>query len=252
MTKIGFAAILAILTVIFAGTSVCATDLTAKQILKRADESRGNMKGVEWDLQIDSIENDRKQVRKLNVKSRRHDFFALMKEPPKVRGQILLNVDQNMWFASLSVRKPVPVSARQKLVGGASYGDIAATNYAEDYDVASMEDDTVNGEACYVFDLKANKKSVTYDFIKYWVSKKQLIGVKAKYFTVSGKEFKSATFEYHHEVTINGQSRPFISKINILDAFLKGNRTTMIFGEPIVGKIPDSVFNLNLLLMRTI
>ena len=234
------------------GKDVSAANLTAKEILQRADESRGNMKGVEWDLQIDSVESDRQQIRKLTVKSRKHDFFAIIKEPPKVRGQILLSIDQNMWFASLSVRKPVPVSPRQKLLGSASYGDIAATNYAEDYDATALGEETVNGEACYVFDLKANKKSVTYDRIKYWVSKKRYVGVKAIYYTVSGKEFKSATFEYDHEVMLNNKARPFISKIFILDAFLKGNKTTMIFSEPIIGKIPDSVFDLNLLLMRTI
>jgi len=255
MTKTGLVTIISILTVLMlssVGTGAFAADLTPKEILHRADESRGNMEGVEWDLQINSVESDRKQNRRLIVKSRRHDFFAIIKEPPKARGQILLNIDQNMWFASLSVRKPVPVSPRQKLLGGASYGDIAATNYAEDYDATTSGEEMVNGEPCYVFDLKANKKSVTYDRIKYWISKKRFVGVKANYFTVSGKEFKSATFEYNHEVMLNNQPRPFISKIMILDSFLKGNKTTMLFGKPIIGKIPDSVFDLNLLLMRTI
>ena len=169
-----------------------------------------------------------------------------------MRGQILLNIDQNMWFASLSVRKPIPVSPRQRLVGGTSYGDIAATNYAEDYEPTPLQGESVDGEDCYVFDLKANKKSVTYDRIKYWISKSRLVGVKAEYFTVSGKQFKSATFEYEHRVDLNGKERPFISKIHILDSLLENNTTTMIFSEPVLGKIPDSVFDLNLLLMRTI
>jgi len=255
MMKAGLMTIISILTVLMLssiGTGIFAANLTPKEILHRADESRGNMEGVEWDLQINSIESDRKQNRRLNVKSRKHDFFAIIKEPPKARGQILLSIDQNMWFASLKVRKPVPVSPRQKLVGGASYGDIAATNYAEDYDASILGEEIVNGEPCYVFELKANKKSVTYDRIKYWISKKRFVGVKANYFTVSGKEFKSATFEHNHEVMLNNQPRPFISKIIISDSFLKGNKTTMLFGEPIIGKIPDSVFDLNLLLMRTI
>ena len=243
---------LSVFMVLLMATAAIADELTSREILRRADESRGNTEGVEWNLQIDSVEGDRTQIRKLNVKSRGNDFFAVMKEPPKVRGQILLNVDENMWFASLSVRKPVPVSPRQKLVGGASYGDIAATNYAGDYDPTPLEDESIDGEECYVFDLKANKKSVTYDRIKYWISKKRLVGVKAEYFTVSGKKFKSATFDYEHEVTLNGQRKPFISRIHILDSFLKDNKTTMLFGDPVLGKIPDSVFDLNLLLMRTI
>lgn len=252
MVKNGLIAVLTVSMAFFMATAVIAKELTPREILHRADESRGNMKGVEWNLQINSVEGDRNQIRKLNVKSRGHNFFAVLKEPPKVRGQMLLNIDQSMWFASLSVRKPVPVSPRQKLVGGASYGDIAATNYAEDYDPTPLEDESVDGEECYVFDLKANKKSATYDRIKYWISKSRLVGVKAEYYTVSDKKFKSATFEYEHKVTLNKQQRPFISKIFILDSFLKGNKTTMLFGEPVLGEIPDSVFDLNLLLMRTI
>jgi len=250
-----FNAILALLTAFLVfGTAPCAfsQDLTPKAILVRADEARGNLEGIKWELQIISVESGRKQDRELEVKSRGTEFFAILKAPPKVRGQILLNVDRNMWFASPSIRKPVPVSPRQRLVGGASYGDIASTNYAEDYDAAPLDDELVNGERCYVFELKANKKDVTYDRIKYWVSKERLVGVQAEYFTVSGKKFKSAIFEYEHEIIVNEHRRPFVSKIIIQDSLLEGNITTMVFSEPILGKVPDSDFDLNLLLMRTI
>lgn len=250
--KNGLIIILTVFMVWLTGPSIYGEELTPKEILHRTDEARGNLEGVTWELQINSVESGKKQDRKLTVKSRGREFFAILEAPPKVRGQILLKLDRNMWFASPSVRKPVPVSPRQKLVGGASYGDIASTNYSEDYDVTSLEEENVNGERCYVFDLKANNKDVTYDRIKYWVSKQRLVGVKAEYFTVSGKKFKSATFEYDHEIVVNESSRPFVSKITIVDSFLKGNITTMVFSAPILGKIPDSAFDLNLLLMRTI
>lgn len=250
--KKGFINIMTVLTFFLGWPGAYGNALTTKEILHRADEARGNLEGVEWDLHISSVEGDRQQDRKLDVKARGHEFFAILTAPPKVRGQILLNVDRNMWFASASIRKPVPVSPRQKLVGGASYGDIASTNYAEDYDATPMKDEIINGEWCYVFDLKATKKDVTYDGIKYWVSKERLVGVKAEFFTISGKKFKSATFEYDHKTVVNDNPRPFVSKMTIEDALLKGNITTMVFSKPIVGKIPDSAFDLNLLLMRTI
>ena len=250
--KNGFTIALAFFLVFFTGSGIYCNEINPKEILHHADQARGNLEGVKWKLQIISVESDRKQNRELSVKSRGYEFFAIFKAPPKVRGQMLLNMDRNMWFASPSVRKPVPVSPRQKLMGGASYGDIASTNYAEDYDATSLEEKTVNNELCYVFDLKANKKDVTYDRIKYWVSKKRMVGVKAEYYTVSGKKFKSAKFEHNHKIIVNEKSRPFVSKIVISDSFLKGNVTTMIFSEPKLGKIPDSAFDLNLLLMRTI
>jgi hypothetical protein len=215
-------------------------ELTPKEILHRADEARGNLEGVKWRVYIHSIENERQQERKLNVQARGYDFLGSLISPPKVKGQKLLMIDHNMWFAKPGLRKSVPVSPRQKMVGGASYGDIAATNYADDYEAAPLDDEVVKDELCYVFDLKAIHKKSTYDRIKYWVSKKRLVGVKAEFFTVSGKMFKIARFEYENIVKLRNEPRPFISKMVITDALINSNVTTLNFSEPILVKVPDS------------
>ena len=225
-------------------------ELAPKEILHRADESRGNLEGVKWRLDIHSLESGRQQKRALAVKAKGYDFLATLISPPKVKGQKLLMTSHNMWFAKPGLRKPVPISPRQKLVGGAAYGDIAATNYAEDYKATPLEDEVVKDELCYVFDLAAVKKKATYDRIKYWISKERLVGVKADFFTISGKMFKSAVFEYENEAMIDNNLRPFISKMLITDAIVDTNITTMSFSKPLLMKIPDSTFNLNLLMTR--
>jgi len=232
------------------GVNGANAELTPKDILRRADEARGNLEGVKWKLYIHSIEKEREQVRKLDVKARGYDFLAIMRSPAKVRGQKLLMVDHNMWFAKPGVRKPVPISPRQKLVGGAAYGDIAATNYSDDYEPTPLPDEEVGGELCFVFDLKAIGKKATYDRIKYWISKERFVGVKSEFFTVSGKMLKSATFEYENRVQIHEKQQPFVSKMTIIDALTKGNITTMNFTEPLLKKIPASTFDLNFLMMR--
>jgi hypothetical protein len=157
-------------------------------------------------------------------------------------------IDRNMWFVKPGLSKAVPISPRQKLLGGAANGDIASTNYAGDYKVVHAANDTVNGEACHLFDLSAVDKKVTYDRIKYWISKERLVGIKAEFYTVSGKMFKTATFEYKNSITVDGSSRPFISRMVITNAIVKEDVTTMSFLKVAFKKIPDSVFNLNLLL----
>lgn len=225
-------------------------ELAPKEILHRADESRGNLEGVKWRVFIDSIESERRQERKLNVQARGYDFLGSLISPPKVKGQKLLMIDHNMWFIKPGLRKSVPISPRQKMVGGASYGDIAATSYADDYEATPIDDEAVEDELCYVFDLKAIQKNATYDRIKYWVSKKRFVGVKAEFFTVSGKMFKIARFEYENAVKVRNEPRLFISKMVITDAFITSNVTTLNFSEPILVKVPDSTFDLNLLMMR--
>jgi hypothetical protein len=220
-----------------------------KEILHRADEARGNLEGVNWKVFIVSIENSRKQKRKLNVKARGYDFLANLISPPKVKGQKILMVDHNLWFTKPGLSKAVPVSPRQKLIGAASYGDIAATNYADDYEATRLDDEMVNGELCYVFHLRAATKKATYDRIKYWISKERIVGVKAEYFTVSGKMLKSAVFENENQIQLRNKPHPFISKMIIMDALVSGKVTTMTFSNPKLVNVPPSTFDLNLLML---
>ena len=131
--------------------------------------------------------------------------------------------------------------------GTAAYGDIASTNYDEDYTARLLPDEAFGDIACYVFDLRANTSKATYDRIKYWISKPDLVGVRAEYYTVSGKKFKSAVMQYDNQVTVENHHRPFISEIDIQDDIMGGDHTILTFKKPKIGKIPDYAFNLNLL-----
>lgn len=223
---------------------------TPKEILRLSDEARGNLEGVEWQVAIRSVEGGETQDRDLEVQAKGYDFLAKFGSPAKVKGQKILFVDHNMWFTKPNVKKPVPISPRQKLVGGAAYGDIAATNYSDDYEASPLPDETLNDESCYVFDLRASTKKATYDRIKYWVSKARVVGLKAEYYTVSDKMFKTALFEYAHQAKIGNNVRPFISKMTIKDALIEKNITILEFHPPILKEIPPSTFDLNLLMMR--
>ena len=222
-------------------------EMTPDEILQKADASRGNVEGVEWTIRIESIERGRKRLRTLNIKARSFNSLAEFISPPKVKGRKLLMIDRNMWFVKPGLRKPVPISPRQKLIGGASNGDIASTNYAGDYKVSTASEALFNEEPCYLYDLTATNKRATYDRIKYWISKKRLVGVKADFFTVSGKMFKSATFEYNNRIMVQDEPRAFVSKMVITNAVIKEDITTMMYSEVKIKRIPDSTFNLNLL-----
>lgn len=222
-------------------------EMSPKEILTKADEARGNAEGMEWEIAIHSVEGGREQERTLKVSARTFNSLAEFREPANVRGEKLLMLDRNMWFAKPGLSKAVPISPRQKLIGGAANGDIASTNYAGDYKVVHSAEDIFNGEPCFLFDLEALDKKATYDRIKYWISKERLAGIKAEFYTVSGKLFKTATFEYDHTVNVSGSMRPFISKMIITNAVIKEDVTTMRYSKAKFGRVPDSMFNLNLL-----
>jgi Outer membrane lipoprotein-sorting protein len=221
---------------------------TTWEILRKADQARGNMDGVTWEVRLESRENSHTNTMTLDVKARGFEVLGVTLAPAKYKDNKTLMLHDNSWFYKPGLSKPVPISRRQRLLGHASYGDIASTNYANDYEATSLPDEAVDGTECYVFDLKAlDSKKTTYDRIKYWISKDRLVGIKAEYFTVSGKKFKMATMEYKNHVEISGVTQPFISQIAIYDELMSSDVTTLSFNNPQIQTLPNYIFNLNLL-----
>jgi hypothetical protein len=226
-----------------------AGDLSVREILEHADRARGNVAGIIWDIKITTVEGGSKESRALTVKVKKNNTLARYVSPPNMNDRMVLMLDRNMWFIRSGLSKPVSISPRQKLLGDAANGDIASTNYAEDYKAKLLGEESVQNEICYVLDLKAANKNVTYDRIKYWVSKERLLGVKAEFYTISGKLFKSAEFKYGNRVRVDEKTEiPFISELLIRDAIQDDKVTTLTYSNIKVRAIPDSAFNLNVLL----
>jgi hypothetical protein len=221
--------------------------LSTKEILTQADEARGNLGGVEWRLDILAETGSSTQEMSLAVKARGFDVVSSTLAPPRSKGDRLIMVKDNMWFHKPGLSKPVPISKRQKLLGTASYGDIATTNYANDYAASLSGEELIDDIPCLVYDLVSLHNKTTYDRIKYWIDKRRLVGIKAEYYTVSGEQFKSARMEYDNLIPWQGNMRPFISKIRIHGELVRSERTTLAFSMPELKPIPDSAFNLDLL-----
>ncbi len=224
-----------------------AAALTPQEILQIADQSRGNLAGITWTVEISSAKKKKTSAMTISVKARGFDIATENLAPPKYKGNKLLMLKGSMWFYKPGLSKPVPISRRQKLLGNAVYGDIAATNYAADYTASPLPDEAINDEPCYKFDLKSKNKKSTYNRIVYCISKERLVGVKADYYTVSGKKFKTAFMEYENTVVIDGHLKPFISSLVIYDELMSRDITTLSLTDPGLKALPDYLFNLNLL-----
>jgi outer membrane lipoprotein-sorting protein len=242
--KIGCAALF-LLTLLLAG-QVHAMPAT-EDILRAADEARGNVKGIAWEVTIESTEHGRvADTLVYDIRARGFNISGISLAPPKYKGNKILMLNTSMWFHKPGLSKPVPISQRQKLMGDAAYGDIASTNYADNYEATPLADAEVDDENCYVFDLKAKTDKLTYDRIRYWISKRRLLGVKAEYFTVSGKKFKSALMEYENRVSLGGRTRPFLSRITMQGELMNGAVTYLNLRSPRIEPLADYIFDLNL------
>jgi hypothetical protein len=219
----------------------------AAALLRDSDLRRGGFeKGVTWTLTVESTEEGVTTRRTMAVRARNTDALAETLAPPRHKGEVILFNDRNLWFLKPGLRRPIAISARQRLQGEASNGDVASTNYVRDYEGTIVGEDVVDGEPAWRLDLVARTKDVTYDRIRYWISKKRRLGLKAEFLTVGGDLFKTATFRYGNRVRApGGEELEFISSMTIQDAMGAGGVTVLRYDTPRAETHAPSLFNVN-------
>lgn len=217
----------------------------AQAILKASDQARGGgLPGIEWEIRLTSRDGERvDEAQRLLVRAIDDSSLAETLEPVRFKGSKLLQVARGMWLTRPGLAKPVPISPRQRMSGQAANGDIAATNYAGDYDALLEGNESLEGEPCHVLNLSAKHKRTTYDRIRYWVSVSRSVGLKAEFYSVSGKLLKTAHFEYGNMIEHEGKRLPFVSRMVIRDALIDAE-TTMEFSTVKVRKIAAAEFDL--------
>lgn len=209
-----------------------AQEPDAQAILERSDISRGGSSenGLVWEVLTSSTGTGSEELtdQRLRVKASKTSSLAEVMEPVSSKGSKMLQVERNMWISKPGLRKPVAISARQRLSGQAAIGDVAATNYARDYTPRYVREEKVGEELCHVLELTSKNSQTTYDRINYWISVERGVAVKAEFLSLSGKKLKSAGFEYNNRVRVEGQTIPFVSKMVISDS-LTDAITTLTF-----------------------
>ena len=218
----------------------------ANDLLKASDHGRGGVAdGLSWTIKLETTEEGDTNIREFFVKAKEHDALVEATAPPRNKGELFLFNDRNMWFYKQSLKKPVAISSRQKLTGQAANGDIASTHYYRDYTPTMEKEETINGEKFYVLMLKAKSNNLTYDQIRYWISDKTKLAMKAEFLTIQGKVFKVGELQYKNNITLSGKSIPFVSQLKITDAKFKENFSVINYMNPKTENHSASVFNVN-------
>jgi hypothetical protein len=218
----------------------------AALLLRDSDRARGALpQGITWTVELASQDEGTTKTKTMIVKARGVDALAETIAPPRSKGELVLFNDRALWFLKPGLRRPVSISARQRFQGDASNGDIASTNYARDYAGTVVGEEVVAGEPAWRLDLVAKGSDVTYDKIRYWVSKGRHLALKAEFLTVGGDLFKTATFEYGNRIRVSGATWDFVSRMTIKDAMGTGSVTTLTFSSPRPEAHAPSLFNVN-------
>lgn len=218
--------------------SIAFSEINPDQIVKKADLKRG-LGNISHSFNVTVVDQDNK-TENFHVSFKDVNYsLTEQTQPERARGRKLLMRNYDIWLFTPNIKKALRISLEQKLSGQVSNGDIARTNYAEDYEAKLLGIDKINNQEVYRLDLKAKNNKVTYGKIEYLVSKKDFSPIEATFFAISGKALKHANFLDFKMV--DGISRS--TKMIIQDNLQKDKISTMIFSDHKPERFSESFFN---------
>ncbi len=209
------------------------------RILKHVDTLRNPLANFSLDLELTSYRKSESEVWRFRVHGQGKDKSLVeFLSPATESGKYLLMLRDGMWAYVPNTSKPIRISPLQRLMGEASNGDVARTNYSTDYVVDSAMDAEEDGKPVCVLDLKAKDADLSYSRVKLWVSRDGDVPLKADYYVSSGKLVKRMFFR---EIgTVLGWR--VVTKVEILDVVRPDRRTVMSYSKLEAKQLPEKMF----------
>jgi len=227
-----------------ASASSSAATLNGPEILKKVDSLRNPLASFQIDVDLVSYRNQEFEAWKMRVFGQGTEKSLVeFVDPASQKGQYLLMLNDAMWIYLPGTSRPIRISPLQRLMGEASNGDVARTNYSIDYNAELAGEEVVADLPCYRLELTAKDAAVSYSKVMLWVSKNSYEPIKADFYVVSGKLMKHAFFREFG--TLNGNRA--ITAIEIQDAIRPGRRTVMRYSKLQPKHLPEKMFNKNYL-----
>lgn len=235
---------------IMANASVIAS-VGALDIIRRADEIRSPNKPFRYTVTVleykDGVEKEEnKQILDISMRFMKPEkgmpadarSLARFIYPPRDKGNIMLSDWYDLWFYTPSLRRPIPVSREQRLVGQISNGDVIVTNFEYSYSATLAGDKPCGESICYELVLLRKSDAVTYPKIIYLVEKENYHPYQASYYSMDDKLLK--TVKYENFQMVLGEMRPM--KIVVRDAKHSKGYSVMEYSDARLESLPESNF----------
>ncbi|MBL4671486.1 MAG: outer membrane lipoprotein-sorting protein [Arenicella sp.] len=171
--------------------------------------------------------------------------LLLMTWPAPAKPKVLLKSGKDLWMYFRDVKRSIRLSARDSFMGtDANNYDLMELNLLDDYELASFEEVTLNGETIIKAEMLAKKGTDGYSKVISWISPIEKRMLKNECFSISGAKIK--TIEYNDLLKIDNYSVP--GSVLISSAVRK-DRTTLLTISNVRPKddIDDLIFTLGYL-----
>jgi len=158
------------------------------------------------------------------------------------RGRKVLTVGDRVWLIVPGTKNAVPISASQRLLGGASVADLARLTLAEEFDgMLRAAEETVDQHPCLVLDLRARSAQAQYATGTLWMGREDRLPRRLRLALPSGKEAKEVRFlEYGRE-----GGRSVLARMEIVHLLRgeRGARTVLEFLRREPRPVADALFD---------
>jgi outer membrane lipoprotein-sorting protein len=214
---------------------------SAEQILERADDAK--MPSGDFSAQV--VVEDWNQKSRLRENTYRvsckSNVRALIETtaPVRLQGRKILLRDNDLWLYLPSLKRATRVSLQQRLTGEVANGDIARSNFHEDYFAKLQGTEILGGRPHYKLELRARHKDATYRKLDLWVDTGTFQPKRAAFYAISGKLLK--TSEYSSFEPVLGKMRA--TRIVIRDALQPNRYSEMKYSKYRREKFDDSFFS---------
>ena len=236
---------------------VQAFGLTGSEILDKIDSNMTyDSARFEMTMKI-NVRGDIRTKRMVSYAKGRTKSYSEFLYPARDKGVKFLKIDDNMWIYMPSVEKIIKIAGhmlRQSMMGSDfSYEDaLESDKLLEKYSAKLLDDEIITltypkgtkkvkvKYDCYVVDLIAKVKDVTYYKRRVWVDKRTFIPVKEELFAKSGKKLKLMTLS---DIRQFGEGRYYPVYFTMQNLLRKDSKTEMFITKAEFDvKISDSIF----------
>ncbi len=223
--------------------TLTATESGVQQRIQQADTVRSRFNSGELHSEITLYRHDQAtETNRYRVQFNPAGDSRVTMLDTRSKGQKVLLLREAMWLFVPRTRKAIRITPMQRLMGQASYGDVASLSWAKEYRWDGMplqsEADTDHpGRMLIRIGLQADRQSATYRRISLWLDASHNHPVKADFYLASGKRMKSA--EYHIELL---DHRPFVRSTRFTSPGQSDEYTVLTASDPVEHDFPASLF----------
>lgn len=111
------------------------------------------------------------------------------------QGRKVLLAGRAAWLIVPGASRPIPITDRQRLVGGVSIADVARLRFAQAFLASERAgEEALDGIPCRVYDLRSRSGESAYASGTLWVGRADGLARRALLSVASGKEAKDVAF----------------------------------------------------------